>query len=87
MIGVGHASVSLVPIHRRDEEIFRQLDLGGSEARLQRLPLLTGKDVAALHSDDLAPGDGVPGEQPTAVNRALAHFRVRRPIRQISHAL
>src|SRR5262245_33809201 len=85
VVDVEHAAVALGLVHRCDEEIFRQLDLRRAEARLKRCPLLAREDVAALDRDDVAPRDVGPGEEPTAVNRAVAHLGPWRAIGQVGH--
>jgi hypothetical protein len=69
--------VSLLPPHRGDDEVLRDLDVGRPELRLERDPLRPGEDVAALDGDDLTPGDRLPGEQALAVIAAAGYCGFR----------
>src|SRR5712692_11680934 len=85
MVGVEHAAVAVVLADRGDEEILRDLDVGGPEHGLEVGPLPSREHVAALDRDDLAPRDRLLGEEALAVDRARPYLALRRAVREISH--
>src|ERR1700730_2218966 len=54
MVRIEHAALPVVPLHRRNEQVFRDLDFGRSQVPFKTGPCLLAHDVAAFDCDDLA---------------------------------
>src|SRR5215475_12112445 len=85
MVCINHGAVSLLLLHRRNEKLFRYLNIRRPEAPLECRPFLFGENVASLDRHNLSRSDRLFRKQTFAVDRAVPHFRLWRTIAQISH--
>src|SRR5215510_9887579 len=85
VVCINHGAVSPLLLHRRNEKLFRYLDIRRPEAPLECRPFPFGENVASLDCHNLSRSDLLFRKQTFAVNRTFLHFRLWRTIGQIFH--
>lgn len=85
MIAEDHRAFAFLLSQRRDEQVFRNLDLGRTKHWLELRNDFTGDDMPAFDRDDLIFWNRSSREKPASFDRTLLHRRLRREIRKRVH--